>query len=97
MSDFVNPNVLGPPPDRLTNTQIEAWNDIVKYTHKGVLIRADRIHVECAAGLLALVRADLENIDAGMLGILHKYLEQMFMTPADRAKLGIPESNVHFI
>ncbi len=96
MSDFVNPNVLGPPPDRLNGAQIKAWNDIVKYAPEGVLIRADWLHVEATAMLLAQVR-DQEVIDAEMLGILHKFLEQMFMTPADRAKLGIPESNVHFI
>ena len=96
MSDFDNPNVLGPPPDRLKGAQIKAWEDIVKYAPKGVLIRADWLHVEVTAMLLAQVRAQ-EVIDAEMLGILHKYLEQMFMTPTNRAKLGIPESKVSFI
>jgi hypothetical protein len=97
MSEFDNPDVLGPPPDRLTPDALQAWHDIVAQARPGVLIRADSLHVELTAGLLAEVRADLGNIEADKLGLLHKFLGQMFMGPADRAKLGIPESNIHFI
>ena len=97
MSDFDNPDVLGPPPDRLNDDEVKAWEDIVMAAPKGVLIRADWLHVEETAYLLAELRADRENFEADKLGLLHKFLGQMFMTPTDRAKLGIPESSIHFL
>ncbi len=60
-------------------------------------MRADSLYMELTAALLAEVRADLGNIEADKLGMLHKFLGKMFMDPVDRAKLGIPESNIHFI
>jgi hypothetical protein len=82
---------LCPPGEHLEPDEVEAYQEIAKYAPTGVLTRADSIHVELTARLMAQSRRDWANFPAAKIGIIHNCLGKMGMTPADRAKLDIPK------
>ncbi|WP_374349179.1 hypothetical protein [Chitinimonas sp.] len=81
---------IGEPPERLNDSQRDAWAEIVGTAHDGVLCRADRLSVEMAACLLAEFWADPVAFPSGRLARLEGLLGKFGMTPSDRSKVGVP-------
>lgn len=81
---------LCPPGGHLQPDEVAAYQEIAKYAPTGVLTRADSIHVELTARLLAQSRRDWASFPAGKIGLIHNSLGKMGMNPSDRAKLSIP-------
>ena len=65
------------------------WHEIVGLTHPGVLCRADRLIVEHAAHILALLREGDWTGNRGLLTRLEAVLGKLGMSPADRPKVSI--------
>jgi hypothetical protein len=89
-------NPLGAAPDRLTESEQQAWQLIADRAPLGVLTEADGIAVEMAAKMLAAAWADFEGMTDGRLSRLMSTLGTFGMNPSDRAKLSIekaPDAN----
>ena len=86
---------IGPVPDRLTGTEIEAWNYLVGSVEKvpGVLTRMDRAYLQlCAKGLAAVWDYDDEKpISQHMLKSTGDMLSKLGMTPVDRSRVVVPK------
>src|SRR5437763_1467376 len=67
---------IGAAPDRFTDEQKKAWDDVVNLCHKGVLCRADALAVEIAAVLLAEFRANPVDMPAAKLARLDSMLSR---------------------
>lgn len=80
---------VGDPPKEFDADQVRAWQDIVTACIPGVLTGSDRLYVETASRLLAMVRcgtatsADYTRWEA-MLG-------KMGLNPADRSRISVPK------
>ena len=79
----------GAPPASLTDPQVACWNEIIAYSHEGVLTKADRHIVELAARLLAIVRAG-KKLTAFHVQQLRGIYASLGMTPADRSRVSAP-------
>lgn len=79
---------LGDPPPHLDAATLAAWREIVEIAPRGVLMNADRLAVELAAGLMAQFRQG-DMLPAG-IGHLRALLGRLGLTPGDRASLSIP-------
>jgi hypothetical protein len=71
--------------------ELRAWQSIVDEAPLGVLTKADRGNVAIAARLTAEMEADFAGFPTSRLALLNKMLGQFGMSPADRAKLSIPQ------
>jgi len=82
-----NLDELGEPPDRLSEQQLKAWNEIIENSPYGVLTKGDRHTVELTSVLLA----EFWEVGAGMMGthlnMLNTLLAKMGMNPSDRSKV----------
>lgn len=65
------------------------WHEIVGLTHPGVLCRADRLIVEHAAHILALLREGDWTVNRALLTRLEAVLGKLGMSPADCSKVSI--------
>ena len=80
---------IGPPPASLTPKQLECWDEIIANSPEGVLAKSDRVVVEIAARLLALVRSKAKA-SAAIVSLLGQNLQRLGMTPADRSRVAAP-------
>lgn len=78
---------LGMPPDRLTEDQAMAWQEIANNCAPGVLMQADRHSLEMAAVLLAEFWANSVNMKGTHINLLERLLSKFGMTPSDRSKV----------
>lgn len=83
--------LLGDPPAHLTPEQGNAWHEIVRLCPAGVLTNADRVTVEILACLLVEARTN-PLFSVRRLALLLTLLGKCGLTPADRAKIDLPES-----
>lgn len=81
---------LGDAPEHLSEAQKAIWAELSGICPPKVLTNADRWTVEIAVRLMAKVRDD--SITNGQLAQLIVCLSRMGMTPADRSKVGVPQS-----
>lgn len=65
------------------------WYEIVGLTHPGVLCRADRLIVEHAVHILALLREGGWTSNRALLSRFEAVLGKLGMSPADRSKVSI--------
>ena len=76
------------------STELEKiWDELVASCAPNVLTNADRISLEIAVHYLRQFRLDPANFSNERARILIGLLSKFGMTPSDRAKLSIPESN----
>lgn len=77
---------IGDPPDHLDELARDAWRELVKHAHAGVLCAADRPFMEYAAKVWAQIKASPE-VDP-KLGIrFESIIGRLGMSPADRSKV----------
>mgnify|MGYP001016958271 CR=1 FL=1 len=74
---------LGARPPLLPPTEAACWDEIVAQAPSGVLTKADRVIVECAARLLAKIRGT--DATAADFTQLKGCMQQLGMTPASRS------------
>jgi hypothetical protein len=86
---------IGDPPGYFDEAQAEAYRELVKKAHAGVLSDADSVAVEAAAVLLARLRKAPDDFTAGEFGRLEAILGKLGMTPADRSKVSVPKKPKH--
>ena len=79
---------LGDPPRHLSREERAAWRSIVDASPDGVLSGPDRIIMEVAARLLALLRAG--ELPAAKMPVLTRVLASLGMTPVDRSRIAPP-------
>lgn len=75
--------------------QAEAYRELVRKAHRGVLCDADSVVVEAGAVLLARMRKAPDEFTAGEFGRLEAILGKLGMTPADRSKVSAPKKAPH--
>jgi hypothetical protein len=75
------------PPATFSESELEAWHDIVRTAPVGVLTIADSIAVESMARLLARERAQKASDPQGRR--LDALLAKFGMTPADRTRVAV--------
>ncbi len=79
---------LGLPLNGMTVAEITAWNDVVDACEPGVLWRRDRLVVETAARILAMVRTDgIKNVSPALVSRLEALLSKMGLTPSDASRV----------
>jgi hypothetical protein len=86
---------IGNVPSDLTDAQKAAWHELVK-NDPGVLLRSDRIAVECTARLMAQIRSG-DNATAAAQTVLISMLGKLGQTPQSRSSLSIPEPKTRSI
>lgn len=69
----------------------EIWDEVVAQVVPGVLTISDRLALELVCRLLAEIRMHPEEISVGKVTALCNLLGRFGLTPADRAKITIPE------
>lgn len=82
-------------PGYFNEVQAEAYRELVRKAHRGVLCDADSVAVEAGAVLLARLRTSTEEFTAGEFGRLEAILGKLGMTPADRSKVSAPKKAKH--
>lgn len=83
---------LGEPPDYMLPDEKERWEEIGRIAPLGVLTVADRPLIETAARLWAYCRrTPMEDLPTSKIDKLHTLLGRCGMSPADRAKISVPE------
>lgn len=80
---------IGDPPDRLSESEREAWRTIASESLSGVLCRSDRTALELAARLLAEMWEKGRNFPRERWTELRHYLSSFGMTPADRSRVAV--------
>jgi len=80
---------LGAPPNRLNESEVEAWHEIAYSAPTGVLTSADRLDVELTARLLAQSWYHHDEMSDGARKQLQTQLGKYGMNPSDRSKLSI--------
>jgi hypothetical protein len=78
---------IGPAPPHFDALQVEAYDELVRRAHRGVLCDSDGVAVEVGAVLLARLRKAPDDFTAGEFGRLQAILGTLGMTPADRSKV----------
>lgn len=69
----------------------EIWDEIVAQTVPGVMTISDRVALEIVCRLLAEIRINPNDISVGKATALCNLLGRFGLTPADRAKVTVPE------
>lgn len=70
----------------------EVWDEVVRQVVPGVLTISDRLALELVCRLLAEIRLKPDEISVGKVTALANLLGRFGLTPADRAKVTIPEA-----
>ena len=78
---------IGPAPKHFSPEQVDAYDELVRRAHAGVLCDSDGVAVEVGAVLLARLRKAPDDFTAGEFGRLQAILGTLGMTPADRSKV----------
>ena len=78
---------IGDPPEHLTESEQDTWEEIVKLALPGVLTLHDRVALEIATRLLDEFRTDSRSFAAARLARLEALLGRFGMTPADRSRV----------
>lgn len=81
---------IGPPASELQSDEVEAYQEICSQAPCGVLTKADTLHVEITARLLAQFRRDPESFNGAKATLLSKMLGQCGGNPTDRLRLSVP-------
>ena len=68
------------------------WDEIVGQCAPGVLTNADRLSLEIAVEYIRQFRTDPVKFSAARIHVLIAILGRFGMTPADRAKMHLPEA-----
>ena len=68
------------------------WDEIVGQCALGVLTNADRLALEIAVEYIGQFRTDPVKFSAARIHVLTAILGRFGMTPADRAKMHLPEA-----
>lgn len=69
----------------------DVWDEVVAQVVPGVLTISDRLALELVCRLLAEIRLKPDEISVGKVTALANLLGRFGLTPADRAKIAIPE------
>lgn len=69
----------------------EVWDEVVRQVVPGVLTISDRLALELVCRLLAEIRLKPDEISVGKVTALANLLGRFGLTPADRAKVTVPE------
>jgi hypothetical protein len=77
---------LGSAPERLTELERQAWDELSAGSLPGVLTASDRLTIELASVLLAEFWTEKANMAAAKMGQLIGLLARLGMSPADRQK-----------
>jgi hypothetical protein len=83
---------IGNPPSSFTDTEREAWVEIISRAPVGVLTGADWCATVLAARLFAEAMNDFQGMNAARLARLHSLLGDFGMSPTSRASLAIPQA-----
>lgn len=67
------------------------WDEVVAQTVPGVMTMSDRIALEMVCRLMAEIRIKPDEISVGKVTALCNLLGRFGLTPADRAKVSVPE------
>lgn len=70
----------------------QIWDEIVGQCAPGVLANADRLALEIAVEYVRQFRVDPVKFSAARIHVLIALLGRFGMTPADRAKMHLPEA-----
>lgn len=70
------------------------WDEIVAQTVPGVMTLSDRVALEIVCRLLAEIRLKPDEISVGKATALCNLLGRFGLTPADRAKVTVPEEEL---
>ena len=87
---------IGLPPDRLSESQQQAWHEIVECCAPGVLTNMDRLALEILChGVAHIWSGEASSTD---LDRVHKQLGKFGMTPSERSTVAIqkPEKKSGF-
>lgn len=67
------------------------WDEVVAQTVPGVMTMSDRLALEMVCRLMAEIRSKPDEISVGKVTALCNLLGRFGLTPADRAKVTVPE------
>lgn len=67
------------------------WDEVVAQTVPGVMTMSDRLALEMVCRLMAEIRSKPDEISVGKVTALCNLLGRFGLTPADRAKVAVPE------
>ena len=76
---------LGPPPKDFSKEEVDAWNEVVDLSCRGVLTKNDRVVVECLSCLLVEARKKRWLISGAQSTRVERCLAFLGMTPAHRS------------
>ena len=89
MSEPISPPLTAGAPGYFSDSERQAWQDIVQTVPDGVLLQSDCILLELTARLLAQFRIDF-LMPGNRISLLAGCLGRMGLTPADRSKVFVP-------
>ena len=85
---------LGPPPDRLSDAEKAAWDEIARRAPRGVLTGSDRFVVELAARLkVYLDETPVSEIKPQLMSRYAVLLGQCGFSPSTRAGLAVEDKH----
>ena len=80
---------IGPPPAYFSDTEKEAWTELVSQSPQNVLQASDRAAVELVCCLMAEFRKDRSAFTPAKLGVLQRGLSCLGFTPVDRSRISV--------